>query len=147
MEENRTPELKLFEHAPYDTYIRIGILPLFITKKYRSLLHKSMGKDLGDRLIYKQNLFSDPSQASVSWHHNHDYVRHKFFKRMSRYMYYPSSYAKNLFGWNIFDYLPEWDKKPIVRLTRMTQTAEFSNIDTIDWFIQSQSTFSNHTTA
>lgn len=92
-----------------------------------------MGKHIGGKMIYKQELFTDPSQGQISWRLMNVPIRDRFFDNMNKYMYYPSSYAKNLFGWNVFDYLSEEEGDPLVGLTRRRATIIYSRRGTTDW--------------
>lgn len=111
--------LKLFNSDYGKTKIRIGILGMPVHKNMRKFLRRKGFKGLAKDLIYKQERVRDESQSQVSWHMKESRRIVKYLdKNIRRYAYYPTSYAKALFGWNIFDYLVQKDGDSLVILTR-----------------------------
>jgi hypothetical protein len=81
-------------------------------------------------LRYKQELMPDMSQSLITWNSP---LAYKFgtnlLKKMAKYTYYPTSYAKTFFGWHLFDYLAEIEGDPTVILISQTKMTQDSNLD------------------
>lgn len=111
--------LKLFNSNYGKAKIRIGILGMPVHNSMRKYLKKKGFNRIVNDLIFKQGRVKDESQAHISWHKK-DATRivKTINRKISRYAYYPTSYAKSLFGWNIFDYLVQKNGDSLVRLIR-----------------------------
>lgn len=123
--------LKLFNSGLGNASIRIGILSMPVHRNMRKYLRRKGVRLIGRDMLYKQNLVKDRNQSLISWTwRRKQRVAKKVLRQMRKYSYYPTSYAKAFFGWNIFDYLAEKKGDPLVGLTRSTETTRFSGIDT-----------------
>ena len=126
-------EFKLFNSNYGDTKIIIGILSMPVHGKIRRYLRRKGISSLSKDMLYKQDLIRDKSLHAVSWIRKRSKKYAKgLLKKMRKYSYYPTSYAKALFGWNIFDYLVEKNGDPLVKLIRQLEMIQFLKKDIIN---------------
>jgi hypothetical protein len=126
--------LKLFNSNYGKAKVRIGILGMPVHKNMRKFLQKKGFNGLVKDAIYKQNRVTDRSQAHVSWHKRDGRrIIRALNRRVSKYAYYPTSYAKSLFGWNIFDYLVQKNGDSLVRIIRSLIKINFLKLGETSW--------------
>lgn len=132
--------LKLFNSGEGKAAIRIGILSMPVHRNMRRYLRKKGIRLMARDMLYKQDLIKDRSQSFISWTwRKRKQVAKKVIHSMKKYSYYPTSYAKAFFGWNIFDYLVEKKGDPLVKLIRSAETTRFSKSGSTGWSRQFRS--------
>lgn len=156
-EKNRRTSVNIFKttnkSTPYDKFqtddnsshtITIGILTMSVHKKMQEKIQKKLEEmehiasmpfnpsfKFQD-LRYKQELMIDMSQSLISWNPILGYkIGSNLLRKMPKYTYYPTSYAKTFFGWHLFDYLSEIDGDPTVNLISLLKMIQDSNFDLI----------------
>lgn len=123
-------EYKMFQQEAGKTKIVIGILTMRVHQKMKKAISKKMETYEYKDLIYKQDFKPDLSQDTIRWNKKRSSVIGGYLlDKKAKFSYYPTSYAKSVIGWNIFDYLSEKKGDPLVKLTRPTVMIPSSKAD------------------